>query len=113
MPVELRIVEKQLEPLALALVGELLERIAMKCRPVDDVIACCLGGEHREAVMMPAGNRDVSNPRTLGHRHPRACVEFHGIECRCEPLVAVDGDAAVLHHPLAFGELTVDAPVDE
>src|SRR5262249_59613726 len=49
----------------------------------------------------------------LGERHPGARVELQGVERGCEPLVRIDGNRAVLHHPLTLRELAVDAPVDE
>ena len=63
--------------------------------------------------MMPTRDRDVSDAGAFRERHPFARVELYGIERRREPLVAVDGHAAILHHPFALGQLAVHAPVDE
>src|SRR5579862_2945476 len=87
MPVELRVIEEQFQSLKPAFIGELFHGIAMERRPIDDVVRRGFGGEHRESVVMPRGDGDVSNAGGLCRRDPLARVEFHGVECRREPLV--------------------------
>ena len=101
-------------PCRAALVGELLQRVARERRPVDDVVARRLRREHREAVVVARRDRDVADAGAPWRVDTHSCASnLIGIERRREPLVVVDGDAAVLHHPFALTELAVDAPVDE
>src|SRR5205085_4952521 len=101
VPVELRIIEKELDSFASALVRQLLQWIARERRPIHDVVARRLRRKHREAVVMATRDRDVSDAGPFREQHPFARVELYGIERRREPLVAVDVDAAILHHPFA------------
>ena len=113
VPVELRVIEEQLDALPRTLGGERLQRIAGVGRPVDDVVPGRLCREHREAVVMARRDRDVLRTGGLRDGDPFARVELHRVERRRQPFVRVDGHVRVLHHPLAFAELAVDAPVDE
>ncbi len=113
MPVELRVIEEELDPLAAAFVGQLLQRIALERRPVDDVVARGARREHRKTVVVARGDRDVLHARRLGERHPRVGIEVGGIEGRGEPLVVGHGDGPILHHPLALAEQAVHAPMNE
>ena len=113
MPVELGVVEEQLDALPAALVGELLQRIAPKGRPVDDVVRRRGGLEHREPVVVPRRDRDVPDAGGSCEVDPCARVELDGVEGAGEPLVFGHGDLAILHHPLALAEQAVNAPVDE
>src|SRR5206468_8772257 len=49
VPVELRVVEEEPEPLLPTLSGQLLHRVAREGSPVDDVVARRLRAEHGEA----------------------------------------------------------------
>ena len=81
MPVELRVVEEELDALPAALVGELLQRVALERRPVDDVVPRRLRREHREAIVVARRDRDVSHAGGLGERRPTRCASnFIGIE---------------------------------
>jgi len=53
MPVELGVVEEELQALPAALVGEHLERVLLVGRGVDDVPLVLLCREHGEAIVMP------------------------------------------------------------
>ena len=75
MPVELRVVEEQLDPLLAALLGQLLEHVALVGRALDDVPIAHLRVEHGEAIVVLAGDGDVFHARGLGQRHPLGGVE--------------------------------------
>jgi hypothetical protein len=113
MPVELRVVEEELDALPVALVGQHLEDVLLVGRAVHDVVVGDLGVEHREAVVMLAGDGDVLHARGLGHGHPFRGVELRGVEQAGQLLVIGHADAALMHHPLAVGERAVHAPVHE
>ncbi len=113
VPVELRVIHEELDALAIALVGELFERVFAVRRGVNDVVLVLFGGEHGEAIVMARGHDDVAHARLPGERNPLRGIVFHWIELRCELLVLRTGDVAGLHHPLAVAQLAVDAPVDE
>jgi hypothetical protein len=78
MPVELRVVEEELDPLLVALVGQHLEDVLLVGRAVHDVVVGDLGVEHREAVVVLAGDRDVLHARRLHEGHPLRGVELSG-----------------------------------
>ena len=113
MPVELRVVEEQLEALLSALLGERLEDIFLVRRSRDDVVVGHPGVEHREAVVMLARDGDVLHARGLRERNPLGRIERHRIELRRQLLVIGDGDSPVVHDPLTVAEHAVDAPVHE
>src|SRR2546428_9435035 len=52
MPVELRVIEEELDAGRMAGVGELLQGVPLERRPVDDVVGRLRSLEHREAVVM-------------------------------------------------------------
>jgi hypothetical protein len=114
VPVELRIVEEELDALLPALVGERLQDVLPVRCALDDVPVAHLRVVHGEAVVVLAGDRDVAHARGLGRRHPRRRVELHGIEHgRQVALVLGHGDALVLHHPLAVPAHRIGTPMDE
>ena len=63
MPVELRVVEEELDALLVALVGQHLQHVLLVGRAVDDVPVGDLRVEHREAVVVLAGDGDVLHAR--------------------------------------------------
>src|ERR1700687_624229 len=80
MPVELRVVKVEFDPLPLTFTRKFLERIALERSPVDDVVGRGLGRKHREAVVVARGDGDVSHSGGLGERHPFASLEPYWIE---------------------------------
>ena len=113
VPIELRIIEEELDALAVALVGEHLQRIFLVRRALHDVPVGNFGVEHREAIMMARGDGDVLHAGGLGERDPCVGVEFFGIEKCRQALVFVDFQLAVVEYPFAVAEDAIDAPVNE
>ena len=114
VPVELRVVEEELDALLVAGVGQHLQHVLPVGRAVHDVVVAHLRVEHREAVVVLRRDRDVPHARGLGHRHPRRRVVLDGVERRRHvPLVLRDREALLLHDPLALAGHGVDTPVDE
>lgn len=119
----LGVVEAELDSLLAALLGELLEGIAMEGSGGDDVEGIDLGVEHGEAVVMLGGNDDVLHAGSLGEGNDVMRGEAGGVELLCEAFVVGDGDGEIVHDPLTDvgGALTVplacgdgvEAPVDE
>ena len=75
----LRVVEAELHPLLLALLGQFADRIAMKGRGGDDIEGIRLGVEHREAVMMLGCDDDVFHPGRLGEGNDSWALNFVGL----------------------------------
>src|SRR5882762_2185582 len=113
VPVELRVVEKEFDPLPLTFLRQLLERIALERSPVDNVVRRSPGREHREAIVVTRSDCDVSRPGGLGERHPLLGIELDRIELGRQPLVRRRWNLSVLHDPFTVAELGIDAPVDE
>ena len=113
MPVELRVIEEELDALLAAFVGQRLQHVLVVRRALDDVVVAHLGIPHREAVVMLAGDRDVLHARGLHHATHSAALNFVGLKWGGKFLVLGNGDLLVVHHPLAVTEHAVDAPMDE
>ena len=113
MPVQVGMVEEELQALPPALLGEHLERILLIWCGVDDVPPVLLGREHGEAVVMLARDGDVLHPGGFGQRHPLGRIELRRIELRGQRLVFGDRHLPIVHDPLAVAQHTVDAPMDE
>src|ERR1041385_8137039 len=76
MPIELRMVEKQLDSLAMALIRQHFQRVLLIRRGVHDIPTVLLRAPHCEAVVMLARDRDVLHARGFGERHPFGGIEF-------------------------------------
>src|SRR5215472_8831209 len=113
VPVELRIIEEELDALMVAFVGEHFQRIFSIGRSGDDVPVGNFGVEHGKAVVMTRGDRDVLHPCGFGQRDPGLRVEFFWIEECGEAVVLIDGEMALVEDPFAVAKDAVDAPVNE
>src|SRR5438046_1038698 len=89
MPVELRIIKEELDPLAMALVGEHLERVFPVRSALNDVPVRNFGIEHRKAVVMAGGDGDVFHPGGFRESDPRLRVELLRVEEAGQALVFV------------------------
>src|SRR6202158_1977275 len=56
VPVKLRVVEEEFDPLPLTFARQLLERIALEGSPLGDVVSRGLGRTHREPVVVARGD---------------------------------------------------------
>ena len=72
VPVELRVVEEQLQALLAAFLGERFQHVLLVRRPIDDVVVRDLRVEHREAVVVLAGDGDVLHARRPWPSRPTA-----------------------------------------
>src|SRR5215469_1095533 len=113
VPVELGVIEEQLDSLAVALVGQHFQGILLVGRARDDVPVGDFGVEHRKAVMMAGGDGDVLHARGFGQRDPGAGVEFLRIEEQRQAIVFLYRELAIVEYPLAVAENAVDAPMNE
>ena len=113
MPIELRIIEEQLDALPVAFLGQRLQGIFAIRRSVHDVPLALFGAEHGEAVVVLAGDGDVFHPRALGQRHPGGGIELHRIELRRQLRILGHRHLAVVHNPFAVAEHAVNAPMNE
>ena len=113
MPIELRMIEKQLNALLAAFFGKLLQRIFRIRRRIDDVPLVLLRREHRETVMMLARDRDVFHPRRFRQRNDLRRIELCRIKLRRELFIFNDGHMVLLHVPFAVRRNAVHAPVNE
>src|SRR2546421_12769566 len=113
MPVELRIVEEKSDALPVALIGELLEHVAMVRRAIYDVPIGAARVEHGEAVVMLTRDGDVAHPGRFRERDPLGGVELRRVEARSQRLVIGDRYLPYIHHPLAVTQHAIDAPVNE
>ena len=113
MPIQLRIIEEELDALTVALVGQHLQRIFLVKCTLHNVPVGDFGVEHREAIVMSRGDGDVLHPRRLRERNPCLGIEFLGIEEGWQAVVFVDFQLAVVEYPFPVAEHAVDAPVNE
>ena len=113
MPVQMRVVEEQFQPLFAALFGQRQEDVFAVGRGIHDVPLVPLRAEHGETVVVLAGDGDVAHARGFRKRHPLRRVVLDGVELRRQLLIFGDGHTGVVHDPLALTEDAVDAPVDE
>ena len=113
MPTELRIVDKELDPLLVTLRGEHADYIFSVGRARHDVPVGQLRIEHRKPVMMFRRNGDVLHPGRFGQRDPRRGIKFDGIEEIGELCVIGAIDGPCFHDPLPVAEDAVDAPMNE
>ena len=113
MPVQMGIVEMQLDAVALASVGKFFEHVALEGSRVHDVVVAHRTLEHRKAVMVARGDGDVAGAGILDGAHPFVGVKTRRIESRRQLSVLVAVDALVVHHPLAVGKHGINAPVNE
>ena len=119
----LRVIDAEADVVALARVGQFLERIAMEGRGVVDVVLADRRAIHGEAVVVLAGDDDVLHAGVFGHLHPCFGIELHGVELLGELFVFLHRNLGAIHDPfadagdrLAFplaGGNAVEAPVDE
>src|SRR5579872_3929136 len=80
MPVQLRVIEKQLYTLPMAFVREHSQGISPIRGPLDDVPIRYFGIEHCKSVMVPGGYRDVLHARRFRQRYPGFCVKLFGVK---------------------------------
>ena len=76
VPVQLGVVEEELYPLTVALVGQHLQDVLVVRRAVDDVVVRDLGVEHGEAVVVLARDRDVPHACRPGQGDPFRRIEL-------------------------------------
>ena len=113
MPVQLRMIEEQLDALPVALVGQHFQNILLIGRRIDDVPVILLRTEHGEAIVMLAGDGDVLHARGFRQRDPFRRIVFGGIELRRQFLIFGDGHFAIIHDPFAIAEHAIYTPVNE
>ncbi len=91
MPIHDGVVEAEFDALSPALLGQLLQRVALEGCGIHDVpVVVLLRLPHAEAIVVLAGDHDVLHAGILRHAHPLPCIEPHGIELR--------GELAVVGH---------------
>jgi hypothetical protein len=113
VPIEVRIVEEDLQALLVALVGQLAHHVAFEGGPVDDVPIGVLRIEEAKPVVMFGRHRDVAHAGAFGHCNPDSRIELRGVERGRQLLVLADRRLVIVHHPFAVAQLAVDAPMDE
>jgi hypothetical protein len=113
VPIELRIVEEELDALAVGFVGEHLEGIFLVRGALDDVPVGKLGVEHGETVVVAGSDGDVLHAGGFGQSDPGFGVELFGVEEVGQTFVVVEPELAVVENPFTVAEDAVDAPVDE
>ena len=101
MPVEVGVVEEELDPVALAGLGQHLEYVPLIRRPLDNIVVAHLAVPHREPVMVLARDRDIAHAGGLGDPAPLIRVETYGIELRRQLFVVRNRDVFGMHHPFA------------
>ena len=106
----LGVVEAQLDSLLAAFLGQLLKRVALERRRIDDVERVRLRIEHREAVVMLRGDHDVFHARRLGQRNNIVGAEARWVELRCQCLVIRYRDRGIVHDPLADARNLLTVP---
>ena len=112
-PVEVRIIEMELDALLVAFVGQFFNQIPFKRRGIDDIIVRLLRVEHREAVVVARGDADILRTGGFDGRDPFRRVELDGVEARSQLRVFLPIQVLVVHHPFAVAQHTVDAVVEE
>ena len=113
MPIELGVVQEQLDALFMALLGEHPDYVLAVRRARHDIPIRQFRIEHREPVVMLRGNGDVFHACGLCQRDPRRGIIFDGIEKRRQLRVIRPVDGARLHDPFAVAQYAIYAPVDE
>ena len=113
VPIQMGIVEMQLDAVTLASVGEFLEHIALEGGGIDNVVVGDCALEHRESVVMARGDGDVAGARILDGSHPLVGVETRRIETGRQLGILIAVDTLVEHDPLAVGKHGIDTPVDK
>src|SRR5262245_48892557 len=113
VPVELGMIEEELETLLPALVSQHFEDVLLVWSAIHDVIVRHLGIEHRKAVMMLAGNSDVFHSGCLGQSNPFSRTELRWIELRRDFLIFGNWNLLFVHDPFALTQDTVHSPMDE
>jgi hypothetical protein len=101
MPIELRIIKKQVDALVVALFRERLQRIFRVRSASNDVPVGNFRIEHRETVVMSRGDGDVFHARRLGQRDPGLGIEFLRIKKLWQVLTFVQLQLAIMKDPLA------------
>ena len=113
VPVEVGIIEMQLDAVSLARIGEFLEHITLEGGGVDDVVVAGSALEHRETVVVARGDGNVAGTGILDGTHPCIGIEARRIEAGWQLGILVTANALVEHHPLAIGQHGIDTPVNE
>ena len=103
----------QLDALLLAFCSQFLQHIPFEWGSIHNVVIRFLGIEHREAIMVTAGDGDVLGTRSLDLRHPFCRIELRRIETRSQLGILIPMDVTVVHVPLAPGGHAIDAPMQE
>ena len=111
-PVDVRVIEVQLDALAVTLLGQLPHDVFAVGR-IHDVIVRPPGIPHGEALVMPGGETDVFRPRSLEGRHPLAGIETVGIKAVHGLGIFAGVDTGIVHIPLTLCKGAVQAPVDK
>ncbi len=106
-------IEEQLNALCLALFGEHLQYIFFIGSTINDIIIRNFAVEHREAIVVFAGDGDVFHAGVLHHLHPFFSIELSRIEERWKFFVGLRWNLLNLHHPFAIAKLAVNAPVNK
>ena len=113
LPVDVRVVEVDVDALAVAFVGELLHDVALEWRSVYNVIVGIFRLEHRESLVVTCGEADILGTRCLYLRYPLLGAEARGIEASSQFGVLLVVEVVVGHSPFAGGEHGVESPVKE
>ena len=113
MPVELRIVKKQLQPFFRAGIRQLAHHIARERRTFHDVVVGDFRVPERYPIMMARDECDVLHSGRFCRSRPRRRIELRGIETRHQTFVVGGTDATIVHHPFAVLQNRRWPPVNE
>ena len=103
-PVQVGVIEVQLNSLLAAGFGELSYHIPPERAAVHYVVCASLRLEHREAVVMAAGDSEVLRSGSLDGLHPLSGVEFRRTEAVGQMGIFLMAYVPGLQRPLALPE---------
>ena len=100
VPVEvLRVIQAEFETMARARVGKLAHNVASKRRRVDDVILVDPAMEHRETVVMFAGDDEILHPAVFRQANPFVRVKVDRVEHARQAGIIGDRNGALRLNP--------------
>ena len=103
-PVQVGVIEVQLNPLLSAGLGEFSYHVPPERAAVHYIVCASLRLEHRKAVVMAAGDSEVLRSGSLDGLHPLAGVEFRRAEPVGQMCIFLMAYVPGLQRPLALPE---------